>query len=84
MKLEVYNKILDFADEKGLEVSDNTEFFTVISTETPEEIFEMASEYFQNEPKIVNLFKKVTVSKMDWKIYKNIPVVSEYEQYSED
>ena len=84
MKLEVYNKILDFADEKGLEVSDDTEFFTVISTETPEEIFEMASEYFQNEPKIVNLFKKVTVSKMDWKIYKNIPVVSEYEQYSED
>lgn len=84
MKLEVYNKILDFADEKGLEVSDDTEFFTVISAETPEEIFEMASEYFQNEPKIVNLFKKVTVSKMDWKIYKNIPVVSEYEQYSED
>ena len=82
MKLEVYNKILDFADEKGLEVSDDTEFFTVISAETPEEIFEMASEYFQNEPKIVNLFKKVTVSKMDWKIYKNIPVVSEYEQYS--
>ena len=84
MKLEVYNKILDFADEKGLEVSDDTEFFTVISAETPEEIFEMASEYFQNEPKIVNLFKKVTVSKIDWKIYKNIPVVSEYEQYSED
>jgi len=84
MNIEVYNKILDFADETGLEISDDTEFFTVISSESPEEILDLAKEYFQNEPKIVTLFKKVTVSSKDFKIYKNIPVVSEYEQYSED